>query len=401
MEAFKTVFDQAKLERDEAANLGRPFQRCSISVMDTIADLNITFDDNGISNYYYDYQRDEQKYVLRGKAGAQKLKEDIDRIKANAQGKQYDCILGLSGGVDSTYLCLLAKEQGLNPLVVHCDNGWNSELAQHNIENTVKKCGFDLYTYVINWEEFKELQLSYIKASVVDIEVLTDHAFMTVLYEQARKWNIKYVLAGMNIVTEQVLPSYWIYSKGDDVNIKAIQKKFGTRPLKSLKTFPFLNYRTRKYCHEVLKMEVITPLNYIDYVYDKVKERIKTELNWRDYGGKHYESVWTRFYQGYILPYKFNIDKRKAHYSNLIFSGQLTREEALEKLKSPTYNSLDLMEEDKEYVIKKFVLTEASFDELMRTPRREHKDYPTMKGIYDTYPFLKPFRSLINLIRKQ
>jgi N-acetyl sugar amidotransferase len=395
---YKKIFDQKALEKDSKANLGRPFQRCSISVMDTIADPNITFDEKGVCNYYYDYKKTEALHVITGKEGQQKLAEDIKKIKDDSAGKKYDCILGLSGGVDSTYLCHLAKEKGLNPLVVHCDNGWNSELAQHNIENTVKRCGFDLFTYVINWEHFKEFQLAYVKASVVDIEVLTDHAFMAVLYEQARKWKIKYVLAGMNIVTEHVLPKYWIYNKADAVNIKAIQKKFGTKTFKELSTFPFLDYRNKKYCTEVLKMEVITPLNYIEYVYDDIKALIQEELGWRDYGGKHYESVWTRFYQGYLLPRKFNIDKRKAHLSNLIYSGQLTREEALKKLETPTYTSLDLMEEDLEYVIKKFGLTAELFEKIMEEPRREHTDYPTQKSFWEQYPFLsflKPLRKLV------
>jgi N-acetyl sugar amidotransferase len=328
---IETIYDQTVLEKNTEANFGRPFQQCKVSVMDTIADPNITFDEQGICNYYYRYLKDEKKHVFKGEAGKKKLKEKIKNIKEAGKGKQYDCILGLSGGVDSTYLCLLAKEQGLRPLIVHFDNGWNSELAVNNIENTVKKLGFDLYTYVVDWGEFRELQLSYLKASVVDIEVLTDHAFMAVLYEQARKWKIKHVLAGMNIATEQVLPRHWIFNKMNAVNIKDIQSKYGRVPVKELRSFPFLNYSHKKYCESVLKMEVVTPLNFIDYHYDQVKEEIKSKLGWRDYGGKHYESVWTRFYQGFILPYKFNIDKRKAHFSNLIFSGQMTKEEALEK----------------------------------------------------------------------
>ncbi|MEZ5039039.1 MAG: N-acetyl sugar amidotransferase [Saprospiraceae bacterium] len=396
---MKTLYDQAILEKDPIANHGRPYQQCSISVMDTIADPNITFDEKGISHYYYKYKEEESRFVLKGEAGQQKLKEAIEKIKSAGKSKAYDCILGLSGGVDSTYLCLLAKEKGLRPLVVHCDNGWNSELAQHNIEQTVNRLGFDLFTYVINWPEFRELQLSYLKASVVDIEVLTDHAFMAVLYEQARKWNIKYVLAGMNIVTEQVLPSHWIYNKGDSVNIKAIQKKHGSIPLKGLKSFPFLSYNTKKYCSDVLQMEVITPLNYIDYVYDEVKDRIKTELDWRDYGGKHYESVWTRFYQGYILPTKFNIDKRKAHFSNLIFSGQLSKTEALNKLNIPGYPQ-DLLQADFDFVIKKFGLTIEKFEQIMKLPRREHTDYAIQKGFFETYPVFKGLKPIIKAIRK-
>lgn len=395
MKNKKIIFNQKKLEKDKKANFNRPYQQCSKSVMDTIADPNITFDSDGICNYYREYLYAEKNYVFKGELGRLKLKEDISRIKKQSIGKKYDCILGLSGGVDSSFLCLLAKKEGLNPLVVHFDNGWNSELAQHNIENTIQKCGFDLQTYVVNWEEFKELQLSYLKASVVDIEVLTDQGFMSILYQQARKWNIKFVLAGMNVATEQVLPSYWVYNKSDTINIKSIQKEFGNKPLSSLKSYPFLNYFTRKYCTDLLNLEVISPLNYIEYNYNSVKEIIKSELGWRDYGGKHYESIWTRFYQGFILPTKFNIDKRKAHLSNLIFSGQITKEEALEKLKSQPYESFDLMLQDKNYVLKKFGITEILFDEYMKMERREHKEFKFLQSIWETYPFLKPFRKIV------
>ncbi|NET36076.1 MAG: N-acetyl sugar amidotransferase [Cyanothece sp. SIO1E1] len=396
---MQIIFDQRGLEQDPKANHNRSFQRCTLSVLDTIADPNITFDKDGVCNYYQEYLAAEKQFVFKGKDGKEKLAQDIQKIKTHSKGKPYDCIIGLSGGVDSTYLCLLAKEQGLRPLVVHCDNGWNSELAQHNIEQTIKRLGFDLFTYVINWEEFRELQLSYLKASVVDIEVLTDHAFMAVLYEQARKRKIKYVLAGMNIVTEQVLPSHWVYSKGDAINIKDIQRRFGNIPLRSIKTFPFLNYTTKRYCTEVLKMEVIVPLNYVNYVYDDVRERIKAELDWRDYGGKHYESVWTRFYQGYILPAKFHIDKRKAHLSNLIFSGQMTRELALETLQQQPYPQ-SLLEEDLSFVVKKFGLTKAEFESIMRQKRREHNEFEVQKGFYQSFPILKTLRPIIKAFQK-
>lgn len=395
---MELAYDQLALENDLEANHGRPYRQCSLSVMDTIADPNITFDDKGVCNYYYEYKKAEAEQVFKGKEGRRRLKAMTDQIKQTGQGKPYDCILGLSGGVDSTYLCLLAKEQGLRPLIVHCDNGWNSELAQHNIEQTVNRLGFDLFTYVINWEEFRELQLSYLKASVVDIEVLTDHAFMAVLYEQARKWKIKYVLAGMNIVTEQVLPGYWIFNKGDTVNIKAIQNRFGNKKANELRTFPFLSYKTKKYCTDVLKMEVVAPLNYLDYNYDEVKTRIMAELGWRDYGGKHYESVWTRFYQGYILPKKFNIDKRKAHLSNLIFSGQKTREDALVDLQKPIMPEI-VLEEDYEYVIKKFGLSAKAFESIMQKPRQEHNDYPTQRGFWEQYPMLRFAKPFVDAIR--
>ncbi|MBP6794869.1 MAG: N-acetyl sugar amidotransferase [Saprospiraceae bacterium] len=376
-----------------SSNLDPQYIQCSMSVMDNISDPDIRFDDQGVCNYYFEYKSAEKNLVLTGEHGKARLGLEMAAIKSAGKGRKYDCILGLSGGVDSTYLCLLAKQQGLKPLIVHCDNGWNSELAQHNIEHTVNTLGFDLYTYVINWEEFKELQLSYLKASVVDIEVLTDHSFMSVLYQQARKWNIKYVLAGMNIATEYVLPKYWNYDKSDVVNIHAIQNKFGTKRASALKSFPFLDYKTKRYCHEILKMQVVTPLNYIEYQYDVVKDTIMKELNWRDYGGKHYESVWTRFYQGYILPVKFNIDKRKAHYSNLIFSGQLTKEEAVNKLQSPSLPER-LLKEDYEFVLKKFRLSREEFEIIMHAPRVEHRHYGYQKGFWETYPFLWPIKKI-------
>lgn len=388
------VYNQQRLELDTKANYGRAYQQCALSVMDTIADPNIHFDEKGICNYYYDYLQAASSQIYKGEEGYKKLKNSIQIVKDAGKNKKYDCILGLSGGVDSTYLCLLAKEQGLRPLIVHCDNGWNSELAQHNIEQTVNRLGFDLFTYVINWEEFRELQRSYLKASVVDIEVLTDHAFMAVLYEQARKWKIKYVLAGMNIVTEHVLPSNWIYNKSDVENIKDIQQKHGSLPVSRLKSFPFLNYMTRRYCQSILKMEVIAPLNYIEYIYDDVKAKIKSELGWRDYGGKHYESIWTRFYQGYILPNKFNIDKRKAHYSNLIFSGQLSKGQVLEELRKPIYPE-NLLQDDMDFVIKKLGFSSEEFDSIMALPRIEHNEYKTQKGFFEQYAVLRPMKRII------
>ncbi|MDX1685591.1 MAG: N-acetyl sugar amidotransferase [Saprospiraceae bacterium] len=394
----KEIYDQKVLQEDRAANCGRSYQQCSLSVMDTIADPNIFFDDDGICNYYHEYKIAEAHEVFSGHEGEKRLTYDLAKVKASGRGKSYDCILGLSGGVDSTFLCLMAREWGLNPLIVHFDNGWNSELAQHNIEQTVNALGFDLYTYVVDWKEFREMQLAYLKASVVDIEVLTDHAFMAVLYQQARKWKIRYVLAGMNVVTEHVLPRHWIYNKSDAVNIKDIVNRFGRTRVRDLKTYPFLDHKTRKYCEDYLMMEVLTPLNYIDYRYDEVKEKIKQVLNWRDYGGKHHESLWTRFYQGYILPRKFNIDKRKAHLSNLIFSRQLSKEEALSELKQPFYRDHQLMKEDYDFVCKKLGLTESEFQELMDLPRREHTDYETQKGFFQKYPAFRPLKPILDLI---
>lgn len=396
IESFQDIYDQKALEKDIEANMGRPYQRCAISVMDTIADPNITFDADGICNYYHNYKEDEAKFVKKGPEGIRFLEDIIKRIKKESRGKPYDSILGLSGGVDSTYLCYLAKREGLRPLVVHCDNGWNSELAQSNVENVVRKCGFDLFTYVISWNDFKELQLSYIKASVVDIEALTDHAYKAVLYKQARKRRIKYVLSGSNVVTESVLPKYWRFAKLDSVNIKSIYRSHGTKSIDKLKSYPFINGLDVRYCRHILNMEFISPLNYVPYSYYQIKQFITDELGWRDYGGKHHESIWTRFYQGYLLPRKFNIDKRKAHLSNLIFSGQLTKEEAVAKLQESPYSSPALMHEDLLYVIKKLGISRQQFEYFMQQPRKEHNEYDVQSGILNKYPLLKYLKKIIS-----
>jgi len=374
----------------------KEFRQCAKTVMDNIADPFITFDENGISNYYYEYYEKEKEHVKKGEDGISFFNQKIASIKKDGKNKKYDCILGLSGGVDSSYMAYLAKKEGLRPLVVHFDNGWNSELAVKNIENIISILGFDLFTYVINWEEFKDLQLAYLKASVIDIEVLTDHAIAATLYQLAAKHKINYFLSGYNIVTEAILPKAWVFNKQDSVNIKAIHKQFGSVPLK---TFPFLTTAKKRYYSLALKIESVPLLNYIDFNKEKVKELLIDELQWKDYGGKHYESVWTRFYQGYILPEKFKVDKRKAHLSTLICSGQISKEDALKELKEPIYDAEQLAI-DKEFVLKKLELTESSFDELMKLPSRAHGDFETeISSYFDKYPIFKPFRGIYSAIK--
>lgn len=390
-------YDENEMRLNPEMNYGRPYQQCAISVMDTIADPNIRFDENGISNYYYEYQEAEKAFVHKGSAGEAALNRLVAQIKEEGKGKQYDCITGVSGGVDSTYLALMAKKLGLRPLIVHFDNGWNSELAVKNIENIISKLGFDLYTLVVDWEEFKDIQLAYLKASVVDIEAITDHAIIGTLHKLAAENGIKYILSGSNIVTEQVLPSNWIWSKGDAVNIKAIHARYGTV---KLKTYPFFSAKDFLYYRKVKGITTVTPLNYLPYNKAAVKETIIKELEWRDYGGKHYESVFTRFYQGYILPVKFGIDKRKAHLSTLIFAGQITKAEALAELEHPIYNQ-EQMQIDLEFVLKKFNLSMEEFEALMRLKRRDHREFDYEKGtIWDKYPILKPIRIIRQLIKK-
>ncbi len=363
------------------------YRQCTLTVMDTIADEHISFDENGVCNYYYDYKQAEREGVFRGNEGEEKLAKLVAKVKEDGKGKSYDCLIGLSGGVDSTYVAWLVKKQGLRPLAVHLDNGWNSELAVKNIENIISKLNIDLYTLVVNWQEFKDIQLSYLKASVVDIEVVSDHAIFATMYKLAKEKNIGYIISGTNIVTEHIMPPGWLYKKMDFANLKDIHNKYGSVKLKTYPTFDFKKY---VYYSSMLQLTPISILNYVPYNKQEIKEFITRELNWRDYGGKHYESMFTKFYQAYILPEKFKIDKRKAHLSTLICSGQMTKEEALRELEKPLYDPQEL-KADKEYVMKKFGLTENEFEAIMKLPVKKHEDFKTDTQLKDRY---------MNLLRK-
>ena len=357
------------------------YRQCSLTVMDNIADPDIVFDEKGISNYYYEYLEAEKTGVLAGEAGKHKLMELVAAMKEAGRGKPYDCLIGLSGGVDSTYVAWLVKDLGLRPLAVHLDNGWNSELAVKNIENIISKLGIDLFTLVINWHEFKDIQLAYLKASVVDIEVVSDHAIFATMYKLAKEKNIGYIISGTNIVTEHIMPASWLYKKMDFANLKDIHKKYGKL---KLKTYPSFDFKKYVYYSAVLRLTPVSILNYVPYNKKEIKAFITKELNWRDYGGKHYESVFTKFYQAYILPQKFHIDKRKAHLSTLVCAGQITKAEALAELEQPIYPNGEL-EQDKEYVLKKFGLTAKEFEHIMQLPVHRHEDFKTDTHLKEGY----------------
>lgn len=370
------------------------YEQCSLSVMDTISDPDITFDEKGICNYYFDYLRGADEHIKKGEQGRKELEILINKIKEDGRGKPYDCIMGLSGGVDSSYVAYLCRQYGLRPLAVHFDNGWNSELAVKNIESMVNKCGFDLHTLVVDWEEFKDIHLAYIKASVVDIEVPTDHAIGAMLYKLALKHNIRYSLSGSNIYSEFVMPKSWIFNKSDHINLLDIHKKFGT---KKIKTFP-LNDTLLKKRVAMAKINSVNVLNYVDYNKKDAKKLIMDGLGWRDYGGKHYESLFTKFYQAYILPEKFKIDKRKAHLSTLIFSGQMTKEQAVQELEQPLYDP-KAFQMEKEFFLKKLRLSETDWNGIMNTPRRSHYDFEIERPLDERYKVLKPAKYLYRKIK--
>jgi N-acetyl sugar amidotransferase len=343
---------------------------CTRCVMDT-SDRFIEFDEKGLCSHCIRYDELKKEKVRNSKEGEKELRKIVERIKGDGKGKKYDCVTGVSGGVDSTYLVHIAKKYGLRQLAVHMDNGWNSKLANKNISKILRKLDVDLSTCVVDWEEFKDLQLSYLRASVIDIEVPTDHALKGALFKIANENNVKHILIGTNFITEGVMPRSWGYNKNDYVNIEDIHKKFGKI---DLKTFPMLTLWKRFYYQIIKKIRMVQPLNFIPYDKGDVKDFLSREYSWESYKGKHGESVFTYFYQSYILPRKFNVDKRKPHLSSLVCANQITREQALEELKKPIYPEVEL-KKDKEFVSRKFGLSEKEFDEIMNLPIKSHYVY--------------------------
>lgn len=381
----------------------REYQLCTRCVMDTSA-TEITFDENGVCNFCREFDILAETTIGRPlNVRLKELDEAIQKIKRIGKNDKYDCLIGLSGGVDSSYICYWAKQNGLRPLVVHFDNGWNSELAIKNIEKIINKTNFDLYTYVINWEDFKDLQLSYIKASVIDIEVPTDQLIFASLFKIARKYKIRSVINGNNISSEAILPKTWYYpDKLDIVNLSNIHKKYGTRPLKN---FPNLGLIQKLINQKLYSMFSVSPLNLLDYDKNAAKAILIKEFDWTDYGGKHYESVFTRFYQGYILPKKFHVDKRRAHQASLVAAKLITRDEALEELQKPTYD-LNLQKSDYEYALKKFGISREEFETYMNQKPVPHSSFGTQwdKKYFRKYYIFKrlvgPFLDIIGRIKK-
>ena len=338
------------------------------------------FNVEGICNYCEEFDSNISKYKFTKEQEQQNLNDLFTKVKRKTSKGGYDSIVGLSGGVDSSYIALLAKEHGLNPLCIHFDNGWNSELAVSNIHSIVNKCGFDLNTYVIDWKEFRDLQRAFLKAGVVDLELLSDHAIFASLYKIRKEYNIPYILSGTNYITEHGMPMEWIWHKTDLKNIKSIHKKFGSGKLKSFPTITSYKWAlSRKFG---LFGEFLEPLNLINYRKFDAIEELKEKLDWRSYGDKHQESIITRFYQAYILPVKFGIDKRIVHYSSLIRSGEMSKDEAEVLLKNAHYDQ-NLINEDKEYVCKKLGFTEAEFDEMMQMPPVAHDFYGTDRKLFN------------------
>lgn len=347
------------------------YRICDVCVMDT-TDPDIKFFGKcGCSNCI-----SARKRYRKTKERSKNLKELVSRIHKDGIGKKYDCVIGMSGGVDSSYVAYVVKKLHLRPLAVHLDNGWDSELAVQNIKNILEKLNIDLYTYVIDWDEFRDIQLAFLKASTPDCEIPTDHAINAILYEVALKKHIKYIIDGANVETEMIVPKQWSYGYSDWKYIKEIHKRFGK---KKIKTFPHYGRYKRYFYKKASCIERVSILNYIPYNKEKVKAKLISELGWKDYGAKHEESFYTKFYQNYILPQKFGYDKRRMHLSTMIVSGQITREQALEELKVNNYTEKEAAR-DRRYLCEKMQISEEEFQRIMDAPKRTYWDYPNYEN---------------------
>lgn len=366
-------------------------QICTRCVMDTTDPL-IEFDDIGVCNHCHKFDNETSKRWFPNEKGQKKLEVIFESIRKEGLGKEYDCILGLSGGLDSAYLALIMKESGLRPLVIHVDAGWNSELAVYNIEKVVKYCGFDLHTHVMDWEEIRDLQVAFLKAGVANQDVVQDHSYFSSLYHFAVKEGIKTVISGGNIATESVFPKSWHHSAMDSVNIHAIHNKFGKRKLEQYKTISTLQYYL--YYPYIYKMKTLRPLNFMEYNKPAALEYLKETVGYKEYGRKHGESIFTKFFQNYYLPQKFNYDKRKLHLSSMILSKQIKREDAIIELSLPFYDEKEL-KEDFSYVAKKLAVTEEELQSFIDGPCVEYTDY---KNWDNTYNLLKKGQGFIEKV---
>ena len=351
--------------------------------MDT-SDPDIKFDERGICSHCHAYDKVLQSDLYQRKKKAGVLDVLVNEIKKQGVGRNYDCVIGVSGGVDSTYVAYLTKKLGLRALAVHLDNGWDSELAVSNIEKTLKILNIDLYTHVLDWNEFRDLQISYLRASTPDAEIPTDHAILALLYMAAAKENLHFILSGHNVATESAGVAAWAQGHGDWLYIKSIHKLYGRLPLTS-----FPHYGPWRFAYYTLykRIKYIPILDYINYNKKEALSLLNDELGWKYYGGKHHESIYTRFYRGYFLPRKFGFDKRREDLSSLIWSGQISRKDALKELNDDTYPP-DMQEEDRNFVIKKFNISDDEFDLIMRQPPRTFYDYPSYKKIFYKYKWL-------------
>lgn len=361
------------------SHTGKVCVRC---VMDA-TDSNILFDESGVCDHCRTFENNIEPQWYALKQDKSNISQIIDKVKATGRGKDFDCIMGMSGGIDSSFLLYkMVTDFGLRPLVFHVDAGWNSQIAVNNIERLIDRLGLDLFTEVINWEEIKDLQLAFFKSGVPHIDVPQDHAFFATMYKYAAKYNVKYILTGGNYSTECVRnPLEWMWYQSDARQLRDIHKQFGTIPLK---TYPVTNILWHKFYLPFIRgIKLIRPLDYIEYHKDEAMAILEQEFGWQPYPQKHFESRFTRFYESYWLPERFGYDTRKVQYSSLILTGQMTRDEALTKLEKPAYDA-ETTRKEFEYVAIKLGITVEELRRYFEMPKKTYKDYKSQEWIYHT-----------------
>jgi N-acetyl sugar amidotransferase len=360
--------------------IARAYQICTSCVMDT-SDPGITFDANGVCDQCISFRTSVLPTWHTDERGRMALDEVVDKIKAAGKGKDFDCIMGMSGGVDSSYLTYVAKEQlGLRPLVFHVDGGWNSQIAVNNIEKLVDGLGLDLFTTVIDWEEMRDLQLAFFKSGVPHIDVPQDHAFFATMYQFAEKQGVRYILTGGNNATECIRnPLEFFYYGTDLAQLRDIHKQFGTKPLKSFPLSGILRHKV--YLRYLKRIEVVKPLDFVPYRKADAMQFLAERFGWQPYPQKHFESRFTKFYEGYWLPTKFGFDTRRVQFSSLVVTGQMTRDEALARLAQPSYDR-DTIAHDFEYVATKLGISVEELRGYHTAPNKSYRDYKSQQRIF-------------------
>ena len=357
------------------------YKICVNCVMDT-SDIQIRFDAKGVCdhcNTFFNKIIPNWHTDIKGKRDLQVL---VDKIKQQGKGKDFDCIIGMSGGIDSSYLTYIAKEQlGLSPLVFHVDAGWNTQEAVNNIEKIIDKLGLELFTEVIDWEEMRDLQLAFIKSGVSHIDTPQDHAYFATMYKFAEQNKIKYILTGANLSTECIRnPIEWMYYQSDSTQLRDIHRHFGQHPLINYPITSILHHKV--YLPFIKGIKVVRPLNYLPYIKQDAIDILTEKIGWQPYSQKHFESRFTRFYEGYWLLKKFGYDTRRVQYSSLILTGQMTREDALAKLRIFPFD-VSTIAQDFEYVAKKLGISVKDLQRYMDAPNKSYKDYKSQAWIYN------------------
>ena len=365
------------------------YKRCTRCVMDNVSDTTIIFDEQGHCNYCNDVLSRRDSEYFPNEEGKKKLDAMMAKLKEEGKGKKYDCIVGVSGGLDSSYVIYLGYKYGLRMLAVHIDDGLDTEISQQNVKKLCEKAGVELIYIRPDKEQYADLTLSFMKAAVPNFAIPQDNILLRSLHDITTKYGIKYSLSGANFAHESILERSGGVNARDDKHIKAIHKLYGTKPIDKLKFCSlwsfYINY---KYFSPVTSLR---PLDYIDYNKKAVLSELKEFSDYNYYGGKHYESILTRFLQCYYLPTKYGFDKRKSHFSSLIVDGQMTRDEALKELEKPAYISDELKEQDMNYLANYFGISRKEFDEIIALPPKQHKDYP-MSWLEKVGPLARKFR---------